>query len=55
MDHGMFGFFGCILIAKNILFQQMLGWLRVCCFFCFCDRVSLCAPGWPGIHHVDQA
>jgi hypothetical protein len=24
-------------------------------FFCFGDRVSLCSPGCPGTHSVDQA
>ena len=26
-----------------------------CLFVCFWDRVSLCSPGWPGTHSVDQA
>jgi hypothetical protein len=26
-----------------------------CCFFAFRDRVSLCSPGCPGTHYVDQA
>jgi hypothetical protein len=25
------------------------------CFFVFRDRVSLCSPGCPGTHSVDQA
>jgi hypothetical protein len=32
-------------------------WLVVCCLlFCFCfrDRVSVCSPGYPGTHSVDQ-
>jgi hypothetical protein len=27
----------------------------VCLFVCFRDRVSLCSPGCPGTHSVDQA
>jgi hypothetical protein len=27
----------------------------VCLFFVFRDRVSLCSPGYPGTHSVDQA
>jgi hypothetical protein len=27
----------------------------VCLFFVFRDRVSLCIPGYPGTHSVDQA
>ena len=27
----------------------------VCLFVCFQDRVSLCSPGCPGTHFVDQA
>jgi hypothetical protein len=29
--------------------------LFVCLFVCFRDRVSLCSPGCPGTHSVDQA
>jgi hypothetical protein len=29
--------------------------LFVCFFFVFRDRVSLCSPGCPGTHSVDQA
>jgi hypothetical protein len=29
--------------------------LFVCLFVCFWDRVSLCSPGCPGTHSVDQA
>jgi hypothetical protein len=29
--------------------------LFVCLFVCFWDRVSLCSPGCPGTHFVDQA
>jgi hypothetical protein len=32
-----------------------LGFLFVCLFVCFRDRVSLCSPGCPGTHFVDQA
>jgi hypothetical protein len=37
-----------------------LGFLFVCllvlfCLFFFPDRVSLCSPGCPGTHFVDQA
>jgi hypothetical protein len=27
----------------------------VCLFVCFLDRASLCSPGCPGTHSVDQA
>jgi hypothetical protein len=37
---------GCRLLAQH---SQMLF------FFSFQDRVSLCSPGCPGIHFVDQA
>jgi hypothetical protein len=30
------------------------GFLFVCLFFVFQDRVSLCSPGCPGTHSVDQ-
>ena len=29
--------------------------VSVCLFVCFRDRVSLCSPGCPGTHSVDQA
>jgi hypothetical protein len=29
--------------------------ISVCLFVCFQDRVSLCSPGCPGTHFVDQA
>jgi hypothetical protein len=35
-----------------------LGFFCCCCcflFFVFWDRVSLCSPGCPGTHFVDQA
>jgi hypothetical protein len=38
--------------------QARLLFLFVCLFVCFCffgDRVSLCSPGCPGTHSVDQA
>ena len=31
------------------------GFLFVCLFVCFRDRVSLCSSGCPGTHFVDQA
>jgi hypothetical protein len=38
---------------------QLLGFISfflfVCFFFVFRDRVSLCSPGCPGTHSVDQA
>jgi hypothetical protein len=38
------------------VFLLLLGY---CCFVLFCfvfrDRVSLCSPGCPGTHFVDQA
>jgi hypothetical protein len=40
-------FFSCFC-----LFVWLVGWL-VC--FVFQDRVSLCSPGCPGTHSVDQA
>jgi hypothetical protein len=39
------------------LFPSFLGCLFVCLFvfLVFLDRVSLCSPGCPGTHSVDQA
>jgi hypothetical protein len=45
------------------MFFCLFGWLVFCfvlfCFVLFCfvfrDRVSLCSPGCPGTHSVDQA
>jgi hypothetical protein len=33
----------------------LLAFFFVCLFFGFRDRVSLCNPGYPGTHSVDQA
>jgi hypothetical protein len=34
----------------------VLSWSQTFCLFvCFQDRVSLCSPGCPGTHFVDQA
>jgi hypothetical protein len=44
-----------LLAAEPSFYPQLavcLGWF--CCFF-FSDRVSLCCPGCPGTHSVDQA
>jgi hypothetical protein len=38
--------------------RSLCRFLFVCLFFvlfCFFDRVSLCSPGCPGTHFVDQA
>jgi hypothetical protein len=51
---GFLGFFVfCFLVVVGFFV-----WLFVCFVFgccCFQDRVSLCSPGCPGIHCVDQA
>jgi hypothetical protein len=39
------GLFVVVVVVVVVLF--------VC--FCFRDRVSLCSPGYPGTHFVDQA
>jgi hypothetical protein len=36
------------------LFGWLVGWL-VCFVLFFQDKVSLCSPGCPGTHFVDQA
>jgi hypothetical protein len=42
----------------QIILFAFLFFFCCCCFvfvFVFWDRVSLCSPGWPGTHSVDQA
>jgi hypothetical protein len=51
---------GCFKNFKNLVFGLVWFWglcLFVCLFVClfFLDRVSLCSPGCPGTHSVDQA
>jgi hypothetical protein len=41
-----FFFFVCLFVFVLFLFV---------CLFVFRDRVSLCSPGCPGTHYVDQA
>jgi hypothetical protein len=40
---------------KNIKIFCLVGVLFCLVLFCFRDRVSLCSPGCPGTHSVDQA
>jgi hypothetical protein len=47
-DHGIKGV-SCHCLAQNFDFFLFF------CFFVFRDRVSLCSPGCPGTHIVDQA
>jgi hypothetical protein len=35
--------------------MSSMGWCLRIFLFCFGDRVSLCSPGCPGTHFVDQA
>jgi hypothetical protein len=48
----------CHVYHSQALWQR---WSFLFCFFCFLfffcfrDRVSLCSPGYPGTHSVDQA
>jgi hypothetical protein len=47
LTHGwVWSFFFFCIVFCFVLF---------CCCFCFRDRVSLCSPGCPGTHSVDQA
>jgi hypothetical protein len=53
--------------AQNVFFKKVYSWKNIwtgaikslevkCAFFSFLrDRVSLCSPGCPGTHFVDQA
>jgi hypothetical protein len=43
----LYGLFVCLVLG--FLFVCLVGWLV------FGDRVSLCSPGCPGTHSVDQA
>jgi hypothetical protein len=42
-------------VPLNMPFSFCLFCFFVCFCFCFRDRVSLCSPGCPGTHSVDQA
>jgi hypothetical protein len=45
-----------VAIKRKILFLSLFFiCLSVCLFLFFQDRVSLCSPGCPGTHFVDQA
>jgi hypothetical protein len=45
------------MLGKTELIPPALTFLSCFCFvlFAFQDRVSLCSPGCPGTHTVDQA
>jgi hypothetical protein len=45
MTHTSYHRFVCLFVCFCFCF----------CFFVFRDRVSLCSPGCPGAHSVDQA
>jgi hypothetical protein len=38
-----------------VFFFVVVGFFLFVCFLFFQDRVSLCSPGCPGTHSVDQA
>jgi hypothetical protein len=46
-------------LLTNTYFLLLLLFFLFVCLFCFVlvfrDRVSLCSPGFPGTHSVDQA
>jgi hypothetical protein len=45
--------FGVVVKAHCILYYAAFTYFSFC--FVFQDRVSLCSPGCPGTHSVDQA
>jgi hypothetical protein len=53
MNHNVNLWFCCFVLFCFVCF---LGFVAVVVlFFVFRDRVSLCSPGCPGTHFVDQA
>jgi hypothetical protein len=50
-----FGLGGGLQAPTHHVAQAVFFCLFVFCFFVFRDRVSLCSPGCPGTHSVDQA
>jgi hypothetical protein len=44
----------CMLCLHCLTFSLLLSFVMFC-VLCFPDRVSLCSPGCPGTHSVDQA
>jgi hypothetical protein len=44
-----------VFISLSLYHSVCSCFLFVCLFFVFQDRVSLCSPGCPGTHSVDQA
>jgi hypothetical protein len=57
-EHNSYYMFFCILIPGNKVKERKMGrkllFLLLFCFV-FRDGVSLCSPGCPGTHFVDQA
>jgi hypothetical protein len=56
----LLSFLNVLLFHSSVTLFLLLGkklvlFLFVCLFVCFQDRVSLCSPGCPGTHSVDQA
>jgi hypothetical protein len=49
------GFFFVCLFLFLIFFFWLVGWFWFVLILGFQDRVSLCSPGCPGTHSVDQA
>jgi hypothetical protein len=48
------------VLLQNVVFSGTFSFVNTIfvlfvCLFCFRDRVSLCSPGCPGTHFVDQA
>jgi hypothetical protein len=42
-------------VGRTTLWELLLGVLCFVLFWFFRDRVSLCSPGCPGTHSIDQA
>ena len=44
-----------LLFTMKFFFFLFCSFCFICLFVCFQDKVSLCSPGCPGTHSVDQA
>jgi hypothetical protein len=54
----LFGLFVCLFVCCfwfGLVWFGLVWFGLVCSFLVFRDRVSLCSPGCPGTHFVDQA
>lgn len=47
-------FLQAALQVWRISFGFLCYYLRCCCWFMFCETVSLCSPGWPGTCYVTR-